>query len=213
MGKKKKKKFYVVWKGYTTGILNSWEECKASVHGYPQAEYKSFKTIELAEEAFNGKYKDYKGQKIFETTLSKEQLDLIGKPNYNSISVDAACSNNPGLVEYQGVDTKTGERIFDFGPLNESTNNIGEFLALVHGLAYLKNKNDKRIIYSDSKIAIAWVKAKACRTKLPQTAENRKSFELIERAIKWLNNNTIENQILKWETKAWGEIPADFGRK
>jgi ribonuclease HI len=35
----------------------------------------------------------------------------------------------------------------------------------------------------------------------------------MERAEKWLLSNEFSNEILKWETKAWGEIPADFGRK
>jgi len=209
----KKKKYYVVWKGKKTGILESWEECKNSIHGFAGAEYKLFKTIELAKKAFSENYNDYKGKSIFETELSKEQLKLIGKPNLNSVAVDAACSGNPGLVEYQGVDTKTKDLIFKQGPFKNGTNNIGEFLALVHAIALMKNKNDNRPIYSDSKVAINWVKYKKCGSYLEQTEENKKIFDLVNRAEIWLNNNEVENEILKWETKAWGEIPADFGRK
>lgn len=90
---------------------------------------------------------------------------------------------------------------------------MGEFLALVHGLAFLKKYNSDRNIYSDSKIAIGWVKRKKCNTKLKRTAQNKQLFELIERAEYWLKTNTYSTKILKWETKAWGEIPADFGRK
>ena len=43
--------------------------------------------------------------------------------------------------------------------------------------------------------------------------ENQPLFELIERAEKWLRTHKFSTQIVKWETKAWGEIPADFGRK
>jgi len=210
---KNKKKYYVVWKGFQTGIFESWEACKNSIHGFKGAEYKSFKTLEQAKKAFSENYLDYRGKVTDASTLSNEQIQSIGKPNLDSVAVDAACSGNPGIVEYQCVDTKTKKEIFHFGPLHESTNNIGEFLGLVHSLSYLKKTNDKRPVYTDSKIAISWVKRKTYRTKLERNEKNQKSFELMDRAVKWLENNEIENDILKWETKAWGEIPADFGRK
>jgi ribonuclease HI len=117
-------------------------------------------------------------------------------------------------MEYQGVDTQTRENLFHMGPYPDGTNNIGEFLALVHALAYLQQNNlPTKIIYSDSKIAIGWVKKKKCGTKLAPTRNNGKLFEYIDRAERWLMNNRYNNPILKWETEVWGEIPADFGRK
>ncbi|MGB0950310.1 MAG: ribonuclease H, partial [Marinirhabdus sp.] len=86
-------------------------------------------------------------------------------------------------------------------------------LALVHGIAFLKQKGSDRIIYTDSRIAMGWVKKKKCNTKLKQTAKNKPLFELIARAEKWLRTNTYTTKVVKWETRAWGEIPADFGRK
>lgn len=210
---KNKRKYYVVWEGYKTGILHTWEECKHAIHGYNGAKYKSFSTLALAQKAFSESYEDYKGKVIFESTLSKEQLELIGSPLLNTVAVDAACSGNPGTMEYRCVDTRTGDQIFHYGPLYDSTNNIGEFLALIHALSLMKKINDTRPIYSDSKIAIGWVKRKTHKTKLDKTERNAKSFELLERAVKWLKENEIKNEILKWETQAWGEIPADFGRK
>lgn len=167
----------------------------------------------MAQKALSETFKEYRGKNITNKTLSKEQLELIGKPNLNSVSVDAACSGNPGIVEYQCVDTRTKQKIFHFGPLYESTNNVGEFLGLVHTLAHLKKTNDKRPIYTDSRTAISWVNDKSYKTSLEKNEKNSKSFELMDRAIKWLEENPIENEILKWETIAWGEIPADFGRK
>ncbi|GAK89679.1 ribonuclease HI-related protein 3 [Nonlabens ulvanivorans] len=207
------KKYYVVWEGAKTGILNSWDECKKSIHGFKGAKYKSFQTFELAKKAFSEQYEDYKGKNIFESTLSKDQLKLIGKPNLETVSIDAACSGNPGIVEYQCVDTKTKMTIFHYGPLYECTNNIGEFLGLVHTLAHMKKSQDTRPIYTDSKIAMSWVKKKGYSTGLERTNLNEKTFLLLERAIDWLKENELENEVLKWETKAWGEIPADFGRK
>ncbi|WP_036157477.1 ribonuclease H1 domain-containing protein [Maribacter forsetii] len=209
----KKGKFYVVWKGKKPGIFDSWKECKKSIANYAGAEYKSFESFDLAKKAYNGNYADFKGKKKTTSTLSKEELAKIGLPNYHSISVDAASSGNPGVMEYQGVDTKTGKKLFKQGPFPQGTNNIGEFLALVHGLAFLKERNSDRIIYTDSRTAMSWVRKKKCNTKLTASAKNKNLFELINRAEDWLKKNQYTTVIVKWETKAWGEIPADFGRK
>ena len=146
---KKKKKYYTVWKGHRTGVFESWEDCKAQINDFKGAQYKSFSTFEAAKKALKGNFKDYTGKSKFKSELSEKQLEQIGRPNYNSICVDAASSGNPGKMEYRGVDTKTGKEIFKQGPFLEGTNNIGEFLALVHGLALLKNDHSNRIIYTD----------------------------------------------------------------
>jgi ribonuclease HI len=86
-------------------------------------------------------------------------------------------------------------------------------LALVHALAWLKGRDKSMPVYSDSENAILWVKAGKCRTKLAQTARNAELFDLIARAEKWLSENGVATPILKWDTAAWGENPADFGRK
>ncbi len=208
----KKQKFYVVWFGNPAGIFGSWEECKRSIHGVTGAQYKSFETFDEAKKAYNKEYADYKGKTV-KKILSKELLQKIGEPNLYSIAVDAASSGNPGKMEYRGVDTQTLKQLFHQGPFQQGTNNIGEFLALVHGLAFLQKNNSNRIIYSDSRIAIGWVKKKKCNTKLKPNSKNKALFELVLRAENWLKTNKYETKIVKWETKAWGEIPADFGRK
>lgn len=131
----------------------------------------------------------------------------------NAWAVDAACSGNPGPMEYRCVDLQTGEQVFHFGPVT-GTNNIGEFLAIVHALALMQQRgiNDK-VIYSDSYNAALWVSKKTCKTKLPLNAKTAKTHELIARAHAWLRAHPVTVPIIKWETKAWGEIPADFGRK
>lgn len=130
----------------------------------------------------------------------------------NAIAVDAACSGNPGPMEYRGVYLGNCQQIFHFGPIH-GTNNIGEFLAIVHGLAYLKKNSLNQILYSDSVNAINWVRAKQCRTKLPLTPDTAKIYEIIHRAEAWLHNNSYTTEIRKWDTEHWGEIPADFNRK
>ncbi|MGB5318252.1 viroplasmin family protein [Eudoraea sp.] len=210
---KKKNKFYVVWKGKRPGIYSTWEECKLAIEGFKGAEYMSFPDKSSAALAWKKSYKDYKGKMKNKKTISEEKLKLIGLPNMFSISVDAASSGNTGVMEYQGVDTRSRKIIFKQGPFEEATNNIGEFLAIVHGLAVLKKEKSTRVLYTDSRTAMSWVRKKHCNTKLIESQKNRPVFDLIRRAVAWLNSNDYKTEIIKWETKAWGEIPADFGRK
>lgn len=209
----KKPKFYVVWKGRMPGIYDSWEKCKEQVLHYEDARYKSFESRAAAQKALEEgtpAYKPVSGRPTASKTI-KTNVDAIVR---QSIAVDAACSGNPGIMEYRGVVTGTGEELFRMGPFKDGTNNVGEFLALVHGLAMLKKQHkDDVLIYSDSRIAIGWVKNKKSKSTLKRTGKNDYLFELIDRAENWLQTNHFKNPIVKWETKHWGEIPADFGRK
>ena len=128
-------------------------------------------------------------------------------------AVDAACSGNPGPMEYQAIDLQTGAQVFHFGPM-KGTNNIGEFLAIVHALAlcWQKGLYDKTI-YSDSYNAILWVRNKHCKTKLVRDDSTAKAYELVARAERWLATHPAAVPVIKWETKKWGELPADFGNK
>ena len=209
-----KKKYYTVWKGHHTGVFETWNDCKAQIKNYEGAQYKSFLTFEAAKKALDGNYFDFIGKnKTTGSSLSQAELKKIGEPNLYSISVDAASSGNPGIMEYRGVDTQTKKQLFIQGPFPQGTNNIGEFLALVHGLALLKKKDSDRLIYTDSRTAISWVRKKKCNTKLARNSKNEALFELVDRAVIWLKTTDYKTKIVKWETKAWGEIPADFGRK
>src|SRR5699024_4661405 len=169
-------------------------------------------SLDQAKKAFDRPYQAYKG-KGNRPSLSEQQKAMLGAVNFNSIAVDAASSGNPGRMEYRGVDTRTKKVLFEMGPFHRGTNNIGEFLALVHGLAYLHQHQSDRIIYSDSRTAISWVRKKKCNTKLQRDRHNDKLFQLIDRALIWLKKTDYSTPIVKWETMAWGEIPADFGRK
>ena len=210
-----KQKYYVVWEGGTPGIYTSWTECQLQTKGYEGAKYKSFSTHEEAERAFHSSPYAYIGKNAVKTENKHKPSSevLPAAVVENSLAVDAACSGNPGDMEYRGVYTATGQEIFHIGPLKEGTNNVGEFLALVHGLALLQQKGSDLPIYSDSRNAISWVKKKKCKTLLERKPINEPIFDLIERAEKWLNTHTYTTRILKWETSVWGEIPADFGRK
>lgn len=210
----KKPKFYVVWHGRETGVFDSWDACKAQTNGYDGAVFKSFLSREAAEAAYISESSNYIGRRVnLGSALSKEELLLIGDPIEDAIAVDGAWDNTTGLVEYQGVYLKTYEILFHVGPLDDGTINMVEFLAIVHALALCKQMHSKVPIYSDSKVALGWIRDKKARTNHQPSEKNKKLFDMLARAEKWLENNTFENELLKWETKAWGENPADFGRK
>ncbi len=213
-----KPKFYVVWKGRRTGVFSSWEACAAQVQGVTGAQYKSFTSRAAAEQALRGKYAAHVGKAV----SSGEWLFAPNPPVVESVVVDAACSGSPGQLEYRGVDLRSGKEIFRQGPYENGTNNVGEFLAIVHALALLEEQGSAlpragtgttTPVYSDSETAIAWVKAKQCNTELAADETNAPLFELINRAEDWLAEHKTASPILKWDTKAWGEIPADFNRK
>ena len=211
-----KNKFYVVWIGHTPGVYDRWEACQKAIEGFKGAKYKGFPDRMSAETAFKEGPNNYWGKDVapmVDLSAAKEQ------PVSPAIAVDAACAGNPGKMEYQGVFVDFGVQPANTFPLFKSqvfpngTNNIGEFLAIVHALALQKQKGWHYPIYSDSYNAQLWIKQKKCKTKLQPNDKNSYLFELVARAEKWLNENAVEVPILKWKTEIWGEIPADFGRK
>lgn len=220
---KNKPKFYVVWSGKTPGVYDSWETCEEQVKGVVGAKYKSFDTRAEAEEALAGRPEDYIVRKPRKAEIPISSNSSAQRPLFPAWAVDGACSGNPGMMEYRGVDAETGAEIFHFGPVPGGTNNIAEYLAIVHVLALMKQWATREPsmadtyltmrIYSDSKTAQSWVRKRQCGSKLQLTEQNKDLFRIIQRADNWLAVNTYRNPILKWDTEHWGEIPADFGRK
>lgn len=210
-----KKKYYVVWVGKISGVFEDWATCKSQVDQFEGAKYKSFESKLEAEEAYQMGYEQYRKKQLQSTGPS--QLSFLSSadptPVWDSLSVDAAWNTVTKKMEYRGVYTATKKEWFHQGPYDGASNNIGEFLALVHGLALLKQMNSPLPIYTDSITAIAWVRHKKHKSVILPTPENERIFNLLERAELWLNKNTYTTKIIKWDTPRWGEIPADFGRK
>ncbi len=220
-----KHKYYVVWKGNTPGVYDNWEECKKAVEGFQGALYKGFADKASAEAAFAEGFTGFDKTASNKSPLTSN-LSPLTSPLSPAIAVDAACSGNPGKMEYQGVWVDFGSvpptvvTLFKSPVFENGTNNIGEFLAIVHALAWQKQKKVQYPIYSDSVNAQKWVREKHCKTKLEPNDKNAYLFELIYRAEKWLcendnwmKENSLVVPVLKWKTEVWGEIPADYGRK
>lgn len=211
-----KQKYYVVWKGRHTGIFETWNKAEQQVKGFAGAQFKAFNTRAEAERALRESSANHIGIKSVTQGAERwAQLPLLGiePPILASYSVDAAASGNPGAMEYRCVKTATAEIVFASPVFPEGTNNLGEFLAIVETLMLLHTHADASPIYSDSRIALKWVKHKKCQTQLARGPRNAKLFTRIAHAEKWLHENQYPNQVLKWDTGHWGEIPADYGRK
>lgn len=209
-------KYYVVWSGLAPGIYDSWEEARLQVEGVAGARYKAFKSIEEATAAFRGSYEDQASLLISMANRPAFTANYSAFPEIrtDAIAVDGACSGVPGPMEYRGVEVATGRQLFRVGPIAGGTNNIAEYLALVHALALLDNNGDRSTpIYSDSRTALSWLRNRRSKTTLAPNADNATVFHLLERANRWVATHAICNPVLKWETDCWGEIPADFGRK
>jgi len=210
----KKNQFYVVWAGRQPGIYSSWDSCRLQVEQFENARYMGFPTQEEARKAFDAGWQQaYAARQRNRQPTTAAKSDL-SRPQGMFIAVDAACSGNPGLMEYRGVYMPEGRVIFHSGPWADGTNNIGEFLAIVHALALQVGKGTQLPVYSDSANALLWIKKKKCGTKLVRTGRNEALFDMIARAERWLaGHNYSSIPLFKWETSRWGEIPADFGRK
>lgn len=219
------RKFYVVWIGKHPGVYDTWDDAREQVENFPGAKYKAFSSSAEAALAFRS-FEEGDSKTLGDILANASRLRTKKKKaaadvdyfcfpeiDLNGWAVDASCMGNPGVMEYRGVELATGREIFRVGPFQDATNNIGEFLAIVHALALMYNTGDWHTIYSDSRSGMAWVRKREIKTTLLPTERNRKVFELMARALAWLNTHQYNARVMKWQTEIWGEIPADFGRK
>ena len=216
-------KCYVVWNGRVPGIYTDLNDALEQVEDFPGASFKGYDSPEEAASAFRRGMARAESKEIGSLLLGAQRNNMpaSGKTDYMSIpeidlhgwAVDAACAGNPGRMEYRGVELMTGRELFRVGPFEQSTNNIGEFLAIVHALSLMFKLGERHTIYSDSVTGMAWVRNRKVKTQLERNPKTEKSFQLMERALSWLNSHTVDVKIRKWDTERWGEIPADFGRK
>ncbi len=215
-------KYYVVFNGPNPGIYDNWEDAKEQIN-FKGARYKGYPSSEAAAEAYRRESGDATPADLGKllSKASSRNLPKPGQPDYmtnpevdlDAWAVDASCLGNPGKMEYQGVELMTGRTLFRVGPFDDATNNIGEFLAIVHAMALMDKQGKYHNIYSDSVSGMAWARTRKVKTQLKPTDRNHKVFELMARAVTWLNTHTFPAKVLKWQTDRWGEIPADFGRK
>ena len=112
------------------------------------------------------------------------------------IATDAAHSTKNKITEFQGIDLRTGKRIF-YQNLGNKTVNIGEFLGVVEAAKYIiENDYSPRIIYTDSITAIAWFQNKKTASK--KKCKELQKAEIFLKTLAW-DVDTIE--VRHWNNK------------
>lgn len=223
------KRFYAVFVGRQPGVYDDFNDAMEQLDGFEGAVFKSYESPQEAAEAFRRFESRSDSQQIGALLMNatehkpkSRQTDRIEtKTDYfafpeidlNGWAVDASCMGNPGVMEYRGVELMSGKELFRVGPFKKGTNNIGEFLAIVHALALMAQRGEKHPVYSDSVSGMAWVRNRKVKTQLKRDASTEPVFKMMERALIWLNTHHYDVPIRKWDTDRWGEVPADFDRK
>lgn len=211
-----KKKHYVVWVGRTTGIFGNWADTEAQIKGFSGALYQSYKTIEEATAAFNAGSPNAAATVISQSKSAAKVnvLPPAGKPTHECLTVDGAFSGSTKVMEYRCVMNVSGEVIFRSKPFVGGSNNLAEFLALIGAMRYRDSIGEPLLdIYSDSKTALAWVRDKQLNTTIDIDSLDPVVQGRITAAMRYLKANPPPKNLKKWDTAAWGEIPADYGRK
>ena len=167
------KKFYVVWQGRKTGIFNDWATCKQQIEKFSGAQYKSFPTLDEAQEAFSGSSSSNSTAKSASGTTAsgtKKRSNTNGVKTYTAKEIDAmdmntkiytdgGCEPNPGKAG-SGIAVYRDEIIDElwYGLFNSyGTNNTAELNALHYAMriADHESKQGKSIaIFCDSKYSI-----------------------------------------------------------
>ncbi len=202
----KKQKYYVVWVGRALGVFNTWEECQQSISGFPGAKHKAFDCPKEAQAALSDGWEMHWGKAAITETGSK--------PDGLCLCVGAAWNVETRVLKYCGVLHPEWASTFHLNSIPGATNNIGEFLAIVYALAWLKEQGISAPVYSDSITALSWVRRKSVQSCAVGSAHaSAKVEKMIAHSLKWLNDNTDHNPVCKWNTSEWGENPAHFERR
>lgn len=223
------KRFYAVFAGRQPGVYDDFNDAMEQVDGFEGAVFKSYDSPQEAAEAFRRFESRSDSRQIGALLMNatehqaaprkpdriETKTDYFAFPeiDLNGWAVDASCMGNPGVMEYRGVELMTGRELFSVGPFKKGTNNIGEFLAIVHALALMAQRGERHTVYSDSVSGMAWVRNRKVKTQLKRDAATEPVFRMMERALVWLNTHRYDVPIRKWDTDRWGEVPADFDRK
>ena len=206
-----KQKWYVVLKGRKPGVYISWDKAKEQIFEFTGAVYKSFEDQKVAEEAW-AKKRFPNSESSYSAPKSLTKGKKLAPPQGDYIVVDASSIGVPGPTEYQGF-LMPEKRLLFSKHIGLATNNLGEFLGIVHALAYLYQNESTLPVYSDSITALSWVAKRKVKSELERNAQTEAAWSLVDRALIWLNTHQFTNRIWKWETQHWGENPADYGRK
>lgn len=211
--------FYGVWIGRNPGVYDNWNDCKSQVDKFAGAKYKKLlsTTYNEALNEFNQNAITAVANSPKTTTINNANKNHsnAGVPEKDVLTVDGA--SNGKNCEFRAVWYPSNKEVFASKTYDGGTNNIAEFLGLIFALKYLIKNEMPLKVYTDSVTAMAWVRNGKANTTAHTTGKATEELNnLITKSETFLRENKLllsKAQILKWETKAWGEIPADYGRK
>ena len=136
-------KYYAVKKGRKTGIFTSWDECKEQVHGFLDAEYKSFSS----EEDANNYLLDKKVEVSSDVTKAYVDGSFNEKTNEYSFGVVL-------LHEGQEIHFK---KSFPQDELSSMRNVAGEIKGAGFIILYCLNRGIKKlVVYHDYEGVSKW---------------------------------------------------------
>lgn len=167
------KKFYAVRKGRKTGIFTTWDECRAQVHGFPCAEYKSFPTMEGAKGFME---LGMEGENELPFDEDPKQPSNNTNSSIATKQITQTISNEPELVAYvdgsydqstkrfsygmvilENGEEKTFNKSFSDPSLAGMRNVAGEIMGAKAAMEYAIANNKKRlVIYHDYEGIAKW---------------------------------------------------------
>jgi len=188
--------YYSVFKGFNTGIFESWKDCEKQVKGYKGAKYKKFKTKKEALDFLN-------------LGLIKEQ-----KNNILEVYTDGSCLNNGKEGSKAGIGIYFGENdernVSKKLNLDKITNNIAELSALNEALDILDDYDDKVIIHTDSKYVILCCTSYGDKQNINNWKDDIPNRELVKIVYEKLNSKyNISLEYVRAHNNNYGNEMAD----
>ena len=184
--------------------FDNWPACQAFVQGRPIA-FAGGATREAAMQKLNAT-RDWQlsgGPK--KKSSSKPKVPGGPLPT-EGLTSDAGTHGNPGPCEYQVTDLKG--KILEHRHLGVHTNNYAE-LAGIEAMVRIAGERGESVCWTDSTIAMGWIRS----GRLGPTVREPELIKGLIHRINALQAEYPNVTLKKWNTREWGQIPSDFGRK
>lgn len=142
------------------------------------------------------------------------------------IAVDASMRGGKtgasnGVIEWRVVDLVTGHEIHRSNIYPQGTISLAELLAIYDGLKFFMDANlhneEFPFLYTDSKVAYEWANGRPIKSSLPVNEATGPLWSMVWSDQGWAElpevRDVIKDKLRMWNTKEWGENPADLGYK
>ena len=161
-------KYYAVANGRQIGIFRTWDETKALVNGFKGAKYKSFKTLQEAQDYLSGTdHSRTDHSRTDHLVVTAPNRDMVTTPlntetfgNTIVVYTDGSCIDKVGGFGYLVIRQNMIMPVCGRVPTDPCTNQIAELYAIWSVIGYvLVHRNeeivrDGMVIYTDSKYSI-----------------------------------------------------------